>query len=188
MPQRTGAHPVDHALTYFDHVRLPSSALLGSAEETENKREAFLSSIHRVAVGTLFLSGCVIPSLKLAAFNAASFSQNRLVSGQDGSPMAVIDFRTQHMPILHTIAQYSVLEAFFVSAAMTFREQSVDPRVRHGIATAFKAVSLGHFNKSINAMNERCGWHGHYEHNQLLQMEVRSRNYSLIFCLTNSSF
>ncbi|KGO62870.1 Acyl-CoA dehydrogenase/oxidase [Penicillium expansum] len=178
LPQRTGAHPVDHALTYFDHVRLPRSALLGSSEETENKREEFLSSIHRVAVGTLFLSGCVIPSLKLAAFNAACFSQNRLVSGQDGSPMAVIDFRTQHMPILHTIAQYSVLEAFFVSAAMAFREQSVDPRVRHGIATAFKAISLGHFNKSIIAMNERCGWHGHYEHNQLLQIELEMRGAS----------
>ncbi|KAJ5796931.1 uncharacterized protein N7518_005471 [Penicillium psychrosexuale] len=178
LPPRTGAHPVDHALTYFDHVRLPKSALLGSVEGTENKREEFLSSIHRVAVGTLFLSGCVIPSLKLAAYNAACFSQNRFVSGQDGSPMAVIDFRTQHMPILHAIAQYSVLEAFLVSAAMAFREQSVDPRVRHGIATAFKAIALGHFSKSITAMNERCGWHGHYEHNQLLQMELEMRGAS----------
>lgn len=92
------------------------------------------------------------------------------------------------MPILHTIAQYSVLEAFFVSAAMAFREQGVDPRVRHGIATAFKAVSLGHFSRSIIAMNERCGWHGHYEHNQLLQMEVRSQYYLLLFCLSNSYF
>ncbi|KAI3296062.1 hypothetical protein DTO002I6_3745 [Penicillium roqueforti] len=178
LPPRTGAHPVDHALTYFDHVRLPKSALLGSVEGTENKREEFLSSIHRVAVGTLFLSGCVIPSLKLAAYNAACFSQNRLVSGQDGILMAVIDFRTQHMPILHAIAQYSVLEAFLVSAAMAFREQSVDPRVRHGIATAFKAIALGHFSKSITAMNERCGWHGHYEHNQLLQMELEMRGAS----------
>ncbi|KAI3113301.1 hypothetical protein CBS147333_2739 [Penicillium roqueforti] len=178
LPPRTGAHPVDHALTYFDHVRLPKSALLGSVEGTEDKREEFLSSIHRVAVGTLFLSGCVIPSLKLAAYNAACFSQNRLVSGQDGTPMAVIDFRTQHMPILHAIAQYSVLEAFLVSAAIAFREQSVDPRVRHGIATAFKAIALGHFSKSITAMNERCGWHGHYEHNQLLQMELEMRGAS----------
>ncbi|KOS43312.1 hypothetical protein ACN38_g5798 [Penicillium nordicum] len=175
LPQRTGAHPVDHALTYFNHVRLPRSALLGSAEEIENKREGFLASIHRVAVGTLFLSGSVVPCLKLAAFNAASFSQNRLVSGQDGSPMAVINFRTQHMPILHTIAQYSVLEASFVSAAMAFRGQTLDPRVRHGIATAFKATSLGHFSKSIKDMNERCGWHGHYEHNQLLKMELTMR-------------
>ncbi|CAI7626727.1 unnamed protein product [Penicillium glandicola] len=113
-----------------------------------------------------------------AAFNAARFSQNRLISGQDGSPMAVIEFRTQHMPILYAIAQYSVLEAFLVSAATAFREQSVDPRVRHGIATALKAAALGHFSKSVSAMNERCGWHGHYEHNQLLQVELEIRGAS----------
>ncbi|KAJ5623247.1 Acyl-CoA dehydrogenase/oxidase [Penicillium lividum] len=178
LPQRTGAHPVDHAITYFDHVRLPKSALLGSLEETENKREGFLSSIHRVAVGTLFLSACVVPLLKVATFNAAVFSQNRLVSGQGRSPVAVIEFRTQQMPILHSVAQYSVLEAFLVSAAVAFREQSVDPRVRHGIATAFKAVALGHFSKSVKAMNERCGWQGHYEINQILQLELEMRGAS----------
>jgi hypothetical protein len=102
--------------------------------------------------------------------------------------VAVIDFRTQHMPILHAVAQYSVLEAFLVSAAMAFRAQSVDPRVRHGIATAFKAAALGRFSKSIKAMNERCGWHGHYEDNQLLQMEVSFQYYSVVFYLTNSLF
>lgn len=172
MPPRTGCHPIDHALTYFDHVRLPNSALLGTAKEIENKREWFLSSIHRVAVGTLFLSGCVIPTLKVATFNAARFSQRRLVSSHDGSPVVVIEFRTQHMPILHAVAQYNVLEAFFVSAAMAFREQTVNPQVRHGIATTFKAVALGHFGKSMKYMNERCGWNGHYEHNQILQLEV----------------
>ncbi|KAJ5888274.1 Acyl-CoA dehydrogenase/oxidase [Penicillium taxi] len=178
LPLRTGTHPVDHAITYFDHVRLPISALLGSTEEIQNQRESFFKSIHRVAVGTLFLSGCVIPFLKLAAFNGASFSQNRLVSGNNGSPVAVIEFRTQQMPILHAVAQYSVLEPFLISAANAFRNQSLDPRVRHGIATAFKAVALGHFSKSVKAINERCGWQGHYESNQILQLELEMRGAS----------
>lgn len=142
--------------------------------EKQDKRDHFLSLIHRVAVGTLFLSACVIPSLKLVTFNAAAFSQNRVVSSVDGSPVAVIEFRTQHLPILHSVAQYSVLEAFLVSAARTFRDQTLDPRTRHGIATAFKAAALGHFSKSVQAMNERCGWQGQFEHNQVLQLEVRS--------------
>ncbi|KAJ5933849.1 Acyl-CoA dehydrogenase/oxidase [Penicillium verhagenii] len=178
LPPRTGGHPVDHALTYFDHVRLPKSALLGSAEESEKKRDGFLSSIHRVAVGTLFLSASVIPCLKLAAFNAAQFSQNRIVSGPGGNTVSVIEFRTQQMPILHAVAQFHVLEAYFVSAAIAFREQNVDPRVRHGIATAFKAAALGHFTRSVKEMNERCGWHGHYENNQLLQLELEMRGAS----------
>ncbi|KAJ5315397.1 Acyl-CoA dehydrogenase/oxidase [Penicillium atrosanguineum] len=163
---KAGAHPVDHAVTHFSHVHLPRSALLGSMEK-QDKRDHFLSLIHRVAVGTLFLSACVIPSLKLVTFNAAAFSQNRVVSNADGSPVAVIEFRTQHLPILHSVAQYSVLDAFLVSAAIMFRDHTLDPRVRHGIATAFKAAALGHFSKSVLAMNERCGWQGQFEHNQL---------------------
>lgn len=179
LPQRTGSHPVDHAITSFNHVRLPKSSLLGSPAESKNDRDDFISIIHRVAVGTLFLSAVVIPALKLVTFNATRFSQQRLVSGQDGKPMAVIGFRTQCLPILHAVAQYSVLEPFLVSAAIAFRDTGIDPRVRHGIATAFKAVALGHFENSVRAMNENCGWQGHFEHNQILQLEV-SKSYSFL--------
>lgn len=148
--------------------------MLGSLEDTRNEREAFMSTIQRVAVGTLFLSAAIIPALKLAAFNATRFSQRRMVSSHNGKPMAVIEFRTQYLPILHAVAQYSVLEPFLVSAAMSFRDTKIDPRVRHGIATAFKAAAIGHFKQSIRAMNERCGWQGQFEHNQLLQLEVNN--------------
>jgi hypothetical protein len=153
-------------------VRLPKSSLLGSPAGSENYRDNFISTIHRVAVGTLFITAVAIPELKLAAFNATRFSQQRLVAGPGGMPIPVIKFRTQCLPILHTIAQYSVLEPFFVYAAMAFRDSSIDPRVRHGIATTFKAVALGHFEKSMKALNQNCGWQGHFEHNQILQMEV----------------
>ncbi|CAI7656681.1 unnamed protein product [Penicillium glandicola] len=178
LPPRTGAHPVDHAITYFNHVHLPRSGLLGSLEETKNERDTFLATIHRVVVGTLALSGTVIPCLKVATFNAYHFSCNRFVSGHDGNPMAVIGFRTQHLPILYAVAQYSVLEPFFLSAIKDFRDKGIDARVRHGIATAFKAVVLAHFNKSLKAMNERCGWHGQFEHNQILQLELEIRGVS----------
>ncbi|OQD95975.1 hypothetical protein PENVUL_c100G04078 [Penicillium vulpinum] len=157
LPMRGGTRPVDHALTYFNHVRLPKSALLGKLEETKPEREAFLSTIHRVAVGTLALSGAAIPCLKVAVFNAYRFSCNRIVSGQDAKPMAVIGFRTQHLPILHGVAQYSVLEPFFLSAIEAFRDKGIDPRVRHGIATVFKAAALSHFDKKIRGVSTAEG-------------------------------
>lgn len=172
LPKRTGAHPIDHAVTYFNHVRLPKSSLLGDIKEAGDKREGFLSAIHRVTVGTLLISGVAIPVLKVAAFIADRYSRNRFVTGQNGEPMAVIEFRTQCLPLLHAVAQYSVLEPFLFSAATSLRDKNIDPRVRHGIATAFKAVAMNHFNKNIKAMIERCGWHGHFEHGQLLQLEV----------------
>lgn len=170
LPKRTGAHPIDHAVTYFNHVCLPRSALLGDIEEVGDKRESFLSAIHRVAIGALLISGVAIPFLKVAAFVADRYSRNRFVTGHNGEPMAIIEFRTQCLPILHAVAQYSVLEPFFFSAATSIRDKNTDPRVRHGIATVFKAVAMNHFNKSIKAMIERCGWHGHFEHGQLLQL------------------
>jgi hypothetical protein len=48
----------------------------------------------------------------------------------------------------------SALEPFFFSAATSFRDQSIDARVRHGIATAFRAVAINHYSQSIKAMNE----------------------------------
>ncbi|PLB46467.1 acyl-CoA dehydrogenase NM domain-like protein [Aspergillus steynii IBT 23096] len=175
LPPRTGAHPIDHALTSFNHVRLPNSALLGPIEKPKNERSQFFTSIQRVSAGTLFLSAGCIPLLKNAIYNASLFSMRRKVKGHDGKPVAVIHFRTQHLPILHAIAQYHVLQAFFIKAAMEFRDVKYDPRVRHAWATVFKAVALQHFQKSIRAMNEGCGWHGYFEQNQILQSELEFR-------------
>ncbi|KAJ0413496.1 hypothetical protein BJY00DRAFT_296816 [Aspergillus carlsbadensis] len=175
LPPRTGAHPIDHALTLFDRVRLPSSALLGSLDKPADERQEFFSTIQRVAVGTLFLSATAIPSLKLAVYNASRFSVRRMVLGPDGKPMPVMQFRTQHLPILHAIAHVHVLQAFLVKAGTLIRNVKMDPRVRHAVATAFKAAAIQHFQKSIRLMNDGCGWHGYFEHNQLLQMELEFR-------------
>ncbi|KAH8422380.1 putative acyl-CoA oxidase [Aspergillus melleus] len=175
LPPRTGAHPIDHALTYFDHVRLPSSALLGPIAKPKNERSQFFSSIQRVSAGTLFLSAGCIPLLKNAIYNASLFSMRRKVKNYDGKLIAVMSFRTQHLPILHAIAQYHVLQAFFIKAATEFRNPDYDARVRHAFATVFKAVALQHFQKSIKAINDGCGWHGYFEHNQILQSELEFR-------------
>ncbi|RAL13722.1 putative acyl-CoA oxidase [Aspergillus homomorphus CBS 101889] len=175
LPPRTGAQPIDHALTYFNRVQLPFSALLGSLEKPRNERDEFLKTIHRVSAGTLFLSSGCIPLLKMAIYNASKFSFRRKILGHDGQPMPVIRFRTQHLPILHAIARVYVLQAFLIQAAMGFRDPKADPRVRHAIATAFKAVAIQNFQTSIKALNEGCGWHGYYERNQILQAELEFR-------------
>ncbi|KAL5343588.1 hypothetical protein BJX70DRAFT_115256 [Aspergillus crustosus] len=175
LPPRTGSHPVDHALTMFNRVILPGSALLGTLGSPVNERDQFLATIHRVGAGTLFLSSLAIPVLKLAVYNATHFSLRRKILAPDGQQMAVVNFRTQHLPILHAVAQYHVLQAFLIEAGTIFRNQKVDPRVRHAVATVFKAAAMQHFHKSVRAMNEGCGWHGFYEHNQILQTELEFR-------------
>ncbi|KAL4860475.1 hypothetical protein BDV12DRAFT_181536 [Aspergillus spectabilis] len=166
-PLRPGANPIDHALTYFNHVKLPPSALLGSLEKPRNERDNFLGTIHRMGAGTLFLAGACIPLIKMAVYNASKFSFRRYILGPNGQPMPVINFRTQHLPILHAIARASVLQAFVIYAGRQYCIEA-DSRVRHIFATTFKAVTIHHFKDSLKFINEGCGWQGYYDRNQIL--------------------
>ncbi|KAL4909250.1 hypothetical protein BDW74DRAFT_79126 [Aspergillus multicolor] len=175
MPPRTGANSIGNSITYFNRVTLPGTALLGSLEKPTNERNHFLATIHRIGAGTLFLSSVAIPALKITAYNAARFSMRRFILGNDGSLMPVISFRTQHLPILHAIAQYHVLQALLIEAATLFRNPKLDPRVRHAVATIFKGLAVGHFTKSVRALHDGLGWRGVYEQNQNLQIELSFR-------------
>ncbi|KAJ5379717.1 acyl-CoA dehydrogenase NM domain-like protein [Penicillium cataractarum] len=166
-PPRPGANPIDHALTYFNHVQLPPSALLGSLEKPRDERDNFLSTIHRMGAGTLFLAGACIPLIKMGVYNASKFSFRRHILGPDGKPMPVINFRTQHLPILHALARAHALQAFLIYAGREYCIEA-DSRVRHIFATTFKAVTIHHFKASLTSMNEGCGWQGYYDRNQIL--------------------
>ncbi|CEL10553.1 hypothetical protein ASPCAL13670 [Aspergillus calidoustus] len=175
-PQRPGANPIDHALTYFNHVELPFSALLGTLEKPRNERDNFLQTIHRMGAGTLFLAGSTIPLIKMAVYNASKFSFRRHIQGHDGKPMPVINFRTQHLPILHAIARAHVLQAFLIYAGREYCiHQKTDSRISHIFATTFKAVTIHHFQTSLKALNEGCGWQGYYDRNQIIAAEMEFR-------------
>lgn len=176
LPKRAGSKPVDHAITYFNHVRLPATALLGSLEKPADLRQNFLSVIWRVGVGSLVLSSVTVPILKASAYVAGRYSVRRTVTGADGKPTAIIGFRTQQLPILHTLAQAFVLEAYSRDAAERFLAPNLDPRVRHGIAAALKAVTVLHCQQSLYSLSERCGAQGLFEHNQIIASQVSKKH------------
>lgn len=152
---------------------MPSSALLGKLEKPKDLRINFLRVIWRVAVGSLALSTLSIPALKAGVYVAGKYSLRRTVTGPDGSPMPIISFRTQQLPILHTLAQTQVLEAFAATAIEWFTRDGLDMTVKHGIAAALKAVMLHHVQTSLYQLAERCGAQGLYEHNQIIESQVR---------------
>ena len=172
LPQRAGSEPVDHAITYFNHVRLPPKALLGSLEMPTDLRQNFLSVIWRVGVGSLALSLTTIPALKTSAYVAGRYSLRRTVTGANGVPIPIIEFRTQQSPILHTLAQVFVLEAYAKEAVGHFMNTDLDMRVRHGIAASVKAVMVYHCQRSLYDLAERCGAQGLCEHNQIIATQV----------------
>ena len=167
LPPRGGSTPLNHALTSFDHVRLPHSALLGDLEKSNTVHSDFMSSIWRVAVGSLVLSSIAIPILQMSSYIAARYFQRRHVTGVHGKPVPIMSYRTQQLPLLTAISQVFVLKALFKWAVQQFTDKSLDIRARHGIAACCKAVMIQHVQLSSLSLSERLGAQGLFEYNRL---------------------
>lgn len=175
LPNRAGSLPIDHSITSFNHVRLPASALLGSIEKPNSMRLNFLSVISRVTVGTLALSMVMIPAIKRAIYVAGNYSVRRKVEEH----LPVISFRTQQRPILHALAQVAVFEAYAEDSVQRFMQPGLKPPVRHGIATALKAVFNSATQTTLYNLAERCGAQGLFQHNHIIENQLECRGISI---------
>lgn len=123
LPRRTGSRALDHTITTFDRVRLPSTALLGhgggvregaGASAGVGRRADFLRQIWRLAVGSLALSiASSVPLLRVSAFVAARYSQRRTVGGGDmsgGRGRAIVSYATSYRPILDALVLARVFD------------------------------------------------------------------------------
>ncbi|KAG1867589.1 acyl-CoA dehydrogenase NM domain-like protein [Suillus tomentosus] len=179
LPPRGGSVPINHALTSFNHVRLPPSALLGDLAKSDTMHRDFMSSIWRVAVGTLALGSTAIPNLQVASYLAARYFQRRHVTSVYVYPLPIITFRTQQLPLLHAIAQASVLKALHTWGIEQFMDKDLDVRVRHGIAACCKAVMIQHSQVANFALSERLGAQGLFEYNRLSNYYSEVRGVSI---------
>ncbi|KAG2049698.1 acyl-CoA dehydrogenase NM domain-like protein [Suillus hirtellus] len=179
LPPRGGSAPVNHTLTSFNHVRLPPSALLGNLDKSNKMHRDFMSSIWRVAVGSLALGSIAIPNLQLSSYIAARYFQRRHVTSVYGHPSPIISYRTQQLPLLHAIAQAFVLKALYKWGVEQFMDKNLDVRVRHGIAACCKAVMIQHAQVANYALSERLGAQGLFEYNRLSNLYSDVRGISI---------
>jgi alkylation response protein AidB-like acyl-CoA dehydrogenase len=155
-------------------VRLPPTALLGSTKKSTDPRASFFAKIYRVAVGTIALSSLGIASLQVAAYIAARYSQRRQVVDASGASKPIISFQTQKQPVLSAVAQAFVLQAMHKQTVEWFVDPSIDPRVRHAIATVHKVTMIRTAQAANFTLGDRCGAQGLFETNQLSAMHVWS--------------
>ncbi|SPJ81829.1 uncharacterized protein FTOL_09234 [Fusarium torulosum] len=170
LPTRPGTKPLDHAITTFHHVQLPSNALLGSPAKPENERAEFLRQIWRVAVGTLSLSIMGISAIRVGTRIAALYSERRTITAPDGhSVMPIIGFSTQQRPIVEGWVQGKVLTAF----AHWVVGMCPDPAhpTQHALATIFKATVIK-ASRVLRELAERCGWQGLFAFNQISELDL----------------
>ncbi|KIK53952.1 hypothetical protein GYMLUDRAFT_178284 [Collybiopsis luxurians FD-317 M1] len=169
LPMRGGSPPVNHCLTYFNHVHLSQEALLGSMESlppTPNAaRLNFLAINWRAAAGALALSSLSIPALQKAAYIVGRYSQHRKV-GPEKSP--IINFRTQHTPILVALAQSIVYKEFWKLSVRKFTESSLDPRIKHAYAAVFKATLIHDVQAANTELSQRLGARGLFQFSDIV--------------------
>ncbi|TVY33571.1 Acyl-coenzyme A oxidase-like protein [Lachnellula subtilissima] len=192
IPKRAGSKIAGHSITTFDHVRLPSLALLGTLSKAPNLRTSFTAGIGRVGIGTLALATLNIPFLKMAAYIAGTYSFRRTVGGSDGRRSSIIHFRTQHVSIMHALAESAIFEAYADEAINKFVAEK-NPAVQHALGACFKAAIGTATQTRLFQLSERCGAQGLFKHNQIigLQLEARGINIAegdiLVLCIRLAS-
>ncbi|GJP96016.1 hypothetical protein CBS115989_3982 [Aspergillus niger] len=176
LPAPGAGRLLDFVLTAFDHVHLPSTAMLGDLARPSNMRDQYLTAIDRLSTGALIVSLWVIPFLKGAAFTVGRYSQRRTVQeGLQGERVPIISFRTQQLPIAHALAEVAVLAPFADWVIKQHKSHTIGPGLKHALSIILKVVFLQHGSESLKQLNERSGSRGMFPINGLAEMETYLR-------------
>lgn len=195
LPQKPGNGAFDHAITTFNHVRLDKEDLLGELGNDEDKRQLFLSQIHRVKVGGLVLSLTNIPATKAAAYLCYSFSKQRKVyNPKTKLPVPILSFPTQYGPIISAAAHAVVMQSgarFFIGA---FRAKGLPEMLQQALSCIFKATITYATQQHLTELGDRCGWRGLFAQNKIIEMQLGMRGNSIaegdvmVLCIRMSLF
>ncbi|THH32194.1 hypothetical protein EUX98_g1989 [Antrodiella citrinella] len=173
LPPRSGSTPLDFAITTFNRVHLPSTAFLGvSLDKPDNVQLLLHSYLWRIGLGTGILPIHGINGLAFIATIGADYSYRRHVQGKGPEKVPIISFRTQQLPLLHSIAAAHVFKAWQPAVIKVLMSDEMDPRSRHGMGVVFKATVSRMITTIAREVGERIGAQGLFGHNFISQLEV----------------
>jgi acyl-CoA oxidase len=176
LPSRTGSR-VDHALTWFDDVRLPPSALLTkvpgrigpegvpAGAAPGGRRARFHEAIARVVTGKLCMSASAVGGSRFALALALSHAERRSISGfRRGERVPLAAHRSHHAPLVEALA---TTYAMSLLHRETLRRFAADPAGSARDAAVAKAWICWRAREVLLACRERCGAQGLLAHNLL---------------------
>ncbi|KAF9650305.1 acyl-CoA dehydrogenase NM domain-like protein [Thelephora ganbajun] len=165
---RGSSNPVNHALTYFNHVRLSPTALLTTLHRAMDPRAEFFHNISRVVVGTLSMAASCLPGLRIISYIAGKYSLRRKVTdASTGLSRPIISFSTQYIPVMTAIADAFISIAFVSNIRAGFGDPELGSVMKHFLAAVTKVTLFGHTMKDLVALADRCGAQGLLRVNQL---------------------
>ncbi|RYP63241.1 hypothetical protein DL771_009366 [Monosporascus sp. 5C6A] len=174
LPTRTGCRPLDHAITTFNHVRLPPEALLGSATSPKSERLDFFQQTWRVSVGTIALTLAAVSGLRICSHIMAKYSQRRTVPGGElASRMPILNFSTQRKPIVRGWVYGIIFDNYGRWTVDKFVKPNQPFHIRHSYAATYKA-GVYHASRTMTDIYERGGWQGLFGHNQMTEIALIS--------------
>jgi len=175
LPNRSGTGPLDFAITTFEHVHLPLTALVASdilnISKPARPLEAWWNEIWRIQLGTMAVPAPWISAIKAVAYIGGRYSAHRCILGKQNDPTPIITFRTQQWPIAHATAVGMVLSNWFPIAVRQAMENCPDHRVRHAMSVVIKTTVCRHFQRCVPEVAERCGAQGTFEQNYMAKIE-----------------
>ncbi|KZT66455.1 hypothetical protein DAEQUDRAFT_746563 [Daedalea quercina L-15889] len=175
LPPRSGACPLDYALTSFNNIKLPSSALLGNIDLLQDHHAALKKYVQRIVVGQMCVPFVAVTGLKMAACIGVHYSLRRHVRGRKGNVIPIMSFRTQQLPMLYALATAYVLDVWADEAAQALRRINVEDAVLEGMAVVFKTTVCRLALRSYREVAERLGAQGTFGHNFVAQIEMDIR-------------
>lgn len=178
LPPRSGTCPLDYAITSFDNVKLPFRAFLGSTlSPTHDHHATLMTYVGRIVHGQIAVTMVALTGLKIASYLGVVYSLRRQVRGPKGLMRPIIQFRTQQLPVLYSVAIAHVLIAWAEDVTQSLQHSKGEDTALRAQAVIFKSTILRLAISSFRAVGERLGTQGTFGHNFISQIEVRDLGY-----------
>ncbi|PRX49893.1 acyl-coenzyme A oxidase [Prauserella shujinwangii] len=189
---KAGLNGVDNGRLYFDHVRVPRTALLnrygdvaedgtyGSPIESDNRR--FFTMLGTLVRGRISVAGSAGSAAKRALTIATRYAERRrqFFRPDTGEEIAVLDYLAHQRKLLPAIARTYALhfaQEELVASLHEIQSASgeVDERRQRELesrAAGLKALSTWHTTRTIQTAREACGGAGYLAENILPSLKA----------------
>jgi acyl-CoA oxidase len=187
---KLGLDGVDNGRIWFDHVRVPRTALLDRYAQVapdgtytsaiEDPAKRFFTMLGTLVQGRVSVGGAAINATKVAQTIAVRHGLTRRQFGPPGGEEVVLmDYRTHQRRLLPDLATTYALhfaqERLVAELDAVFLDPEADDRRRRALETfaaGLKARATWHATATIQACREACGGAGYLRANRLAALKA----------------